>query len=458
MNKLLIGKKLKLKLVLAIILSLIAAVGIFIVLQVVGETALDSYLNKSTFIENRQRDALERFQTMVSSEHLSAQDQDRLTEWIRGERYLELFMFEQDKLIYASNTEVNSAINEELLAQLLPSRTPITAVQFADKTVQIYLVGFYEYQYYNLLLVLTVFAALIAFIIIFLLIVNRKVSYIGKLEREIKILEGGNLDYRITVSGKDELSSLAWSIDEMRKSFVERLGSEERVRTANRELITAISHDLRTPLTILLGYMDIIELGKYKTQEDLHQYIHNSREKAYQIKILSDKLFEYFTVSSASEEEEVEFEIYDGRELIDQLLDEQLAVMEEFDVHIQPKHAEQPFLLEMNLVAIRRVFDNIFSNIKKYADRSHPIDIELCIRQQILIMTARNQIRPVDKTKDSSEIGLVSCQKIIDQHNGTLKVSRQADTFTLQIELPVIFNKEDRKSYWDQGNEEFRQK
>lgn len=449
MNKLLIGKKLKLKLVLAIILSLFVGVGTFIVLQVVGETALDSYLSKSTFIENRQQDALKRFQSMVHSEHLSTQDHQRLSEWIRGERYLELFIFEQDKLIYASNTEADPEINKELITQFLPSRTPVTTVQFADQPAQIYLVGFYEYQYYNLLLILTVFAALIVFIVAFLLMINRKISYIGKLEREIKILEGGNLVYKITVSGKDELSSLAWSIDEMRKSFVERLGSEERVRSANRELITAISHDLRTPLTILLGYMDIIELGKYKTQEDLHQYIHNSREKAYQIKVLSDKLFEYFTVSSASEEEEVESEIYDGRELFDQLLDEQLALMENFDVEMKQKYGERAFLIELNLVAIRRVFDNIFSNIKKYADRSHPVDIDLSIEQQTLIVTTRNRIKPVDKTKDSNEIGLVSCQKIIEQHNGTLKISEQEDTFILQIEMPVILSQE---------NEEFRKK
>lgn len=440
MNRLLIGKKLKLKLVLAIILSLFIAVGTFIVLQVVGETVLDSYLNKSTFMENRQKDALERFQAMVSNERLSIQDHERLSEWIRGERYLELFMFEQDRLIYASNTEADATINEELLTQFFPSKTPMTTIQFADQAAQIYLVGFYEYQYYNLLLILTVFVALIVFIVSFLLIINQKISYIGKLEREIKILEGGNLNYRITVSGKDELSSLAWSIDEMRQSFVERLRSEERVRTANRELITAISHDLRTPLTILLGYMDIIELGKYKTQEDLHQYIHNSREKAYQIKILSDKLFEYFTVSSASEEEEVEFEGYEGRELIDQLLDEQLAVMEDFNVQIQPNHVEHAFVLEMNLVAIRRVFDNIFSNIKKYADASYPVHIELLIEQQTLLMIVRNRIKPVNNMKDSNEIGLVSCQKIIEQHNGTLSTSQQDHTFILEIRLPVVLN------------------
>ncbi|MET1168065.1 histidine kinase dimerization/phospho-acceptor domain-containing protein, partial [Bacillus velezensis] len=155
---------------------------------------------------------------------------------------------------------------------------------------------------------------------------------------------------------------------------------------ANRELITAISHDLRTPLTILLGYMDIIELNKYKTHEDLLQYIHNSREKAYQIKVLSDKLFEYFTVSSAAEEEEVEFEMYEGRALIDQLIDEQLVVLDDIDVQVQTDAHHEEFLLEINLVAMRRVMDNIFSNIRKYADPGHPVHIQISLRQQWVIL------------------------------------------------------------------------
>ena len=56
----------------------------------------------------------------------------------------------------------------------------------------------------------------------------------------------------------------------------------------------------------------------------------------------------------------MEFEIYDGRELVDQLLDEQLALMDDFDVRMQQKYGEQAFWMELNLVAIRRVFDNVF--------------------------------------------------------------------------------------------------
>lgn len=441
MNRLLMGKKLKIKLVLAVMISSVLSISTLVILQVVGETVLDNYLSKSTFVENRQQDALDRFETFVNSQNVSTSDHERLSAWVSEERYLNLYIFVKDKLIYSSNTGIDSAINEELLTQLVPSKIPIKTISFADQDAQIYLVGFYEYQYYTLILIIGVFVAAVVFIVSFLLIINRKTSYIGRLEQEIKILEGGNLDYSITISGKDELSSLAQSIDEMRKSFIERLGSEERVRIANRELITAISHDLRTPLTILLGYMDIIELNKYKTQEDLLQYIHNSREKAYQIKALSDKLFEYFTVSSAAEEEEVEFEIYEGRALIDQLIDEQLVVLDDIDVQIQANSNHEKFLLEINLVAIRRVFDNIFSNIRKYADPSEPVQIRVYLKQQWVFLVVENKIKRVGKKKDSNEIGLVSCQKMIQQHNGTLTVSQEKDIFSLQITLPIILNK-----------------
>lgn len=125
----------------------------------------------------------------------------------------------------------------------------------------------------------------IFFIVLVLFFINKKTSYIGVLEKEIKILEGGNLDYPITLKGKDELSSLAQSINEMRKSFIERLESEERARVANSELVTAMSHDLRTPLTALVGYLDIIEYKKYQDQEALAKYIHNSRKKPIRLSI-----------------------------------------------------------------------------------------------------------------------------------------------------------------------------
>ncbi|MBP1903797.1 signal transduction histidine kinase [Paenibacillus turicensis] len=442
MNKLLIGKKLKLKLVFAVLFSLLIFVGSFLVLESASESIINNYISKSTFVEKRQQDALDRFSTFVRDEHISTGDHERLSAWIRKERYLNLYLFVDKKLIYSSNnTELTPAMNEQLLTQLIPSKIPIITISFVDQNAEVYLVGYYEYQYYNLILLLCFSVAGILFVGSFLFMINKKTSYIGVLEREIKILEGGNLDYSITVSGNDELSSLAQSINEMRQSFRDRLGSEENIRQANRELITTISHDLRTPLTILLGYMDIIQLNKYKTQEDLLQYIHNSREKAYQIKALTDKLFEYFTVASNSEEEEIEFETYEACALMDQLIEEQLFVLSNMDFDFEMDTKPEEGWLEVNLVSIRRVFDNIFSNIQKYANPSQPIKISYYMEQSMFHLLVQNAVKKVDKKNDSNEIGLVSCQKMIQQLNGTLNVVNDEELFTLHITLPIIMKK-----------------
>lgn len=423
---------------LAVLLSLVIAVSAFVVLEVASEGVLDHYLNESDFTRDKEREARERFAQFVTTADISTTDHERLSDWVREERYLDLYVFAQDQIIYSSNAQTELFVNKHTFMRYLPSDVPITAMRFADRDAQVYMVGFYEYQYYNYILMMSTVLAAIIFIVSFLLIINKKTSYIGQLEQEIKILEGGNLEYPITVTGNDELSSLAQSIDEMRKSFMERLNSEEKVMLANRELITSISHDLRTPLTILLGYLDIVQLHKYKTQEELLQYIRNGREKAYQIKALSDKLFEYFTVSSSAfEAEQIDVATYEGGVLIDQLLDEQRCVPGRESFRFEVTNPGQRFWLAVNLVGIRRVFDNIFSNIQKYADPSQPIVIACIVKGASMQMTVRNKIRRVGKKRDSNGIGLISCRKIIQQHQGTLMVSRHGGFFTLELTLPL---------------------
>lgn len=103
------------------------------------------------------------------------------------------------------------------------------------------------------------------FALMLVMLIRGKIRYIDLMEQEIQILKGGDLDYRITVKGKDELASLAAEIDAMRCAIKERQQKEEEAGKANRELVTAMSHDLRTPLTSLLGYVDILQMEKGKT-------------------------------------------------------------------------------------------------------------------------------------------------------------------------------------------------
>ncbi|MBR6628987.1 MAG: argininosuccinate synthase, partial [Bacteroidaceae bacterium] len=96
---------------------------------------------------------------------------------------------------------------------------------------------------------------------------------------------------------------------------------EQQMRSANSELITAMSHDLRTPLTSLLAYLEIIERKKYVDEEQMYSLIHKSIGQTMRIKNMADKLFEYF-LAYATEWEEAEMEFVDADMLLEQILGE----------------------------------------------------------------------------------------------------------------------------------------
>lgn len=397
---------------------------------------LDNHFNKTSFISSQKNQALSDFRRYILDNNLTINDHDKITEWVRKEKYVSLYIYKDKQLIYNSDRN-NSAIDYGKYEEnpFSPNMS-LYDIKFADTDAKMYMECFFQYKYYYIVSFLDAAISFFCFISIMLFFIKRKTTYIGMLENEIKILEGGNLTHEITVNGNDELSSLAQGINEMRKSFIERLESEDKARLANSELITAMSHDLRTPLTALVGYLDIIEYKKYKTDENLRQYIHRSREKAYQIKYLSDKLFEYFIVFNTNDDD-LELEAFDGNELLDQLLEEQIFILEDNGFISQIDSCNTPFLIEVNLISIRRVFDNIFSNIMKYSDKSKIVKVKYYIKNQLLFVYVENEINNNLKTVSSTGIGLKTCKKIIERHSGKFVITKAKDTFSVQISLPI---------------------
>lgn len=436
LNKKFIWSKLKIKLILSLVFSFAVSVGIFFLLQAVGGGLLDSYFNKTSFIQNQTNQAVSQFRSYISDNNLTINDRDKMARWVHNEKYVIIYIYKDNNLVYTFDSNNSTVGNEEYLGGPILSGKPLYDIVFTDTKAQMYMECFFEYKYYYIITFLGVAISFFFFILIMSFFINRKTSYIGMLEKEIKILEGGNLDYQITLRGADELSSLAQSINEMRKSFIERLESEDKARLANSELVTAMSHDLRTPLTALMGYLDIIEYKKYKSDENLTEYIHNSREKAYQIKHLSDKLFEYFTVFNANEEV-LELESFDGNQLIDQIIDEQLLMLQINGFHFEFDSCDTPFDIEVNLISIRRVFDNIFSNITKYADKSLPVKIKSYVKNQLLFIDIENSINHNLKAVNGTGIGMKTCEKIIEKHKGKIAVTRNENIYSIHISLQL---------------------
>ena len=310
-------------------------------------------------------------------------------------------------------------------------------VKFADGTAQAGVSYYVEYGYYAAASVLGGVISMAVFALMLVMLIRGKIRYIDLMEQEIQILKGGDLDYRITVKGKDELASLAAEIDAMRCAIKERQQKEEEAGKANRELVTAMSHDLRTPLTSLLGYVDILQMEKGEDRGQQRKYLNSIRDKAYQIKELSDKLFEYFIVYGRKREE-LEAEEVNGAEFLGQIVEESLFDMESegFDIRRSSDEINCRLLADINLC--RRVFGNIFSNLLKYADRNRPVTVSYQQRADCLIICFGNYVAEDAQEKESTGIGLKTCAKIIGDHGGSFYSGREAGFFLTKISLPLI--------------------
>ncbi|WP_222124450.1 HAMP domain-containing protein [Paenibacillus xylanexedens] len=261
-----------------------------------GESMVNDYLIRSDLTQNQENQAFADFKKYLADYQVSTKDHEQLSSWVHQAKYVNLYIYQDDRLMYTSSVFLQGDQDRSIPSFL--TQEPAAVVKFADGEAKVFIEGFFEYKFESMVLITSVIVSGLFCIFVMLFFVSRKTSYIGRLEQEIKILEGGDLKHPLTVMGKDELSSLAQSINEMRLSFIERLESEEQEKQENLELITALSHDLRTLLTVLVGYLDLIKHKKYKSDDDLLRYLNNSSEKAHQIKTLSDQLFNYFTVSS----------------------------------------------------------------------------------------------------------------------------------------------------------------
>lgn len=205
--------------------------------------------------------------------------------------------------------------------------------------------------------------------ILFVFLIHKKLNYILRLENELAILEGGNLQYPITIQGNDELTCLAQGIDDMRRSFIERQQGEAEAIRANHALITAMSHDLRTPLTSLTGYIELLQNQQYATEEQRQYFIQASRDKVFRIKEMTDALFEYALCSG--DDVPAQLEAMDAYELLSQFVEEYGFELE--GAGFQLERAIPPFQAQVlaDPSRLSRVFDNLTSNLKNM--RTPPI-------------------------------------------------------------------------------------
>lgn len=434
-----IAESLKLQLFCAVLISLFSGVAIFGLSFLLGNTLLDKTVYGNSFSEQMADQQFSMLQDYVEEEKISLGNLQRLNAWCsRGEKVY-LTIYHDGILVYES--PVSGKTHTELPVQKYDLSEEDTDSKYTltlsdDVTVRAFLYYYAGDAFYFWMTIISGLFAFFAFSLCFVVLIGRKVSYVAKLKEELDILSGGQLEYPVTIIGRDELGELALGIDQMRRSIIRHQDAESKMRSANSELITAMSHDLRTPLTSLLAYLEIIERKKYKNEQQMEELIHKSVGQTMRIKQMADKLFAYF-LAYATEWEAVEMETVDADSLFQQILGDYAYALESKGMGVETDFAQLSAKINVNTELLQRALDNLYSNLLKYADPSDTVWISYKRKEQSVLLSISNGIRKTQAKEESTSIGLITCRRIIEYHKGHFAAVENDNSFLVTVSLPI---------------------
>ena len=284
------------------------------------------------------------------------------------------------------------------------------------------------------------------FLLILLFFINRKMKQVVLLKQEILRMSAGDLSTPVASSGVDEIGVLSRELDHLRLTLDQNIRQEQEAHQSNRELIAALSHDLRTPLTVLHGYLDILHLNR--NPEMQNTYVTRCLQKTDDIRRLTDRMFEYALVYDASEPEQIRM-ISLSRLL--ELFREQMDFLElaGFHTDISFPDADTSDITTPDALTIRadpelckRVLNNLFSNILKYGSKQETVTLSMQLPPEInkdaaLCLALKNTVKPEHSAVESNRIGLKSSTRNMERMGGKLVVFQTDTFFEVTLSFPV---------------------
>ena len=231
------------------------------------------------------------------------------------------------------------------------------------------------------------------FAFVFGMLQHRTLKYTRKISASLQEISEGHFNTRIPVRGDNELSDIAMQVNHMAEEIEQLLEKEKQAEETKNELITNIAHDLRTPLTSILGYLDILSMRKDLPEETRQNYIRIAHDKA-------KHLFGFTKLSYSKQT--TNMQPIDIITLLAQLLDEFYPVFENNEMDYEYHPDASNFVIQGDATLLVRLFDNLINNAIKYGKEG-----------KLLIVKTRTQKEAI--TVDIINFGKVIPQKDLDR-------------------------------------------
>lgn len=210
----------------------------------------------------------------------------------------------------------------------------------------------------------------------FILMIRRAKKQILEMTEILEDVKNGNGNRRILAESHELTAPLAYVVNEIIISYEERLSVYHRTEETNRQLMTSLSHDVRTPLTTLIGYLDAAHKGIVEGKER-DSYIETARQKAHDLKEYIDVLFDWFKLGS--DEFSMNIATLDLTELTRKILIDWIPVLENEQIDLAADIPERPFWVRLDPDGYMRILNNLMQNVISH---SHAKNIEISLSGQ----------------------------------------------------------------------------
>ncbi|QCH26643.1 HAMP domain-containing sensor histidine kinase [Clostridium tyrobutyricum] len=289
----------------------------------------------------------------------------------------------------------------------------------------------------------------VTFSIIFFLLIWRRISYISKIKSTVSNITEGNLSNRVPLRYKNELGELAGDINYM----ASKIEKEEKNKN---EFMTNISHDLRTPLTTILGYINMIKNNKYGSKDELNNYVDIMNKKGIYLKNMLDDFFEYSKLYSSDiilEKQKLEL-----NELARQIAEEEEDEFTQKGLKLSIKLPQESIYIEADPDLLFRALNNLLSNALKYSKENTVVEFNISretfnnISYAVLSVSnipndpisnddlenffERLYKKDLSRQKEGSGLGLSIVKNIVKLHGGFVKAYKQDNRLVFNIYYP----------------------
>ncbi len=317
-----------------------------------------------------------------------------------------------------------------------------------------------EIQTQNIQTLVLALVGVVVFLASFLLQMDSVIQYVNEITKGIYRIADGDLETVIEPKGEDELTYIANSLNDMTEKLKDLMEKERIAERTKNELITNVAHDLRTPLTSIIGYMGFLSNDEKLEEAVQKRYIAIVYQKAKRLEKLIEDLFSFTKLNYGKIAMKVEK--VDLVMLLNQLLDDFYPSFENHNLTEEFVSNQSSIILDGDGNLLARLFDNLINNAIKYGSEGKVIRVEVEEEQEQVIVKIINygyiipqkdlelifnKFYRVEQSRSENTggtgLGLAIVKNVVDMHRGKISVKSSLDGTEFEVILNKVFQAEE---------------